>query len=570
MTRSLLVLLVAIVASLSSLARAQTQEVADTVFLNATIHTMDDARPVAQAIAIKGDRVLRVGTEREIRPLVFPRTRVVDLRGATVLPGLIDAHAHMHGLGAYGLGMLDFSAAHDFHEVVEAVAQRAKGAEQGRWVLGGRWDHESWPGKELPTHHELSEAAPANPVWLRRVDGHAGLANAAAMRRAGITRDTPNPPGGEILRDDTGEPTGVLVDNAMGLVTSVIDDASFTTEALVLKAQEMCLAAGLTGVHDMGITPDEIEVYQRLAREGKLKIRVYGLISGAYAQEWFARRTLITGPRFTMRGTKIYIDGAMGSRGAWMKAPYADRPVDSDGRPYTGLAVMTPDAIEAAARHALGRGYQVCVHAIGDRGNSETLDAFERAAESSGMPLATSRFRVEHCQLLDRSDIPRFGALGVIASMQPTHCTSDMRWVEERVGPERAKGAYAWQSLLDAGATLAFGSDFPVEHQNPFLGLYAAATRQNLDGWPEGGWLPEERVSREQALRAFTLGAAYAEFNERRKGSLVEGKYADFVVIDRDIMSCEAREIADTRVFATVIAGEIVYESEGSPTREGR
>lgn len=562
--------MLAILATLSGAAVAQSQQVADAVYLNAVVHTMDAERPLAEAIAVKGDRILRVGTERELRPLVFPRTRVVDLGGATVLPGLIDAHGHMQGLGGYGLGMLDFIAANDLGEVVQAVAARAATTEPGRWVLGGRWDHESWPGKELPTHHGLSEASPGNPVWLRRVDGHAGLANTAAMRLARITRDTPNPPGGEIIRDADGEPTGVLVDNAMSLVSDMIDDESFSAEAMLLKAQEMCLAAGLTGVHDMGLTPDDIAVYQRLAREGRLKIRVYGLIAGEYAQEWFARRTLITGPRFTMRGTKIYMDGAMGSRGAWLKAPYADRPIDADGRPYTGLAVSTPEEVEAAARHALGRGYQVCVHGIGDRGNAETLDAFERAAESSGMPLASSRFRVEHAQLLDRADIPRFGALGVIASMQPTHCTSDMRWVEERVGAERARGAYAWKSLLDAGAALAFGSDFPVEHQNPFLGFYAAVTRMNLEGWPEGGWQPDERVSREEALRAFTLGAAYAEFNERRKGSLVEGKYADFVVIDRDVMTCDAREIADTRVIATVIAGEAVYESADSPTRAGR
>ena len=308
-------------------------------------------------------------------------------------------------------------------------------------------------------------------------------------------------------------------------------------------------------------------MYQRLAREGKLKIRVYGLIASEHAVDWFSRKTLINGPRFAMRGTKVYMDGAMGSRGAWLKAPYADRPVDSEGRPYTGLAVTTPRGVEDIARHALARGYQVCVHAIGDRGNAETLDAFARAAESSGMPLATSRFRVEHAQLLDPADIPRFGAMGVVASMQPTHCTSDMRWVEERVGPERARGAYAWKSLLRSGAVLALGSDFPVERENPFLGIYAAVTRQNLEGWPEGGWLPGERLSREEALRGFTLGAAYAEFNERRKGSLVEGKYADFVVIDRDILSCDARDIPGTRVYATVIGGEIVFESRESPTR---
>ncbi|MGP1309449.1 MAG: amidohydrolase [Phycisphaerales bacterium] len=529
-----------------------------TVYVNANVHTMDPDRSRVSTFATENGVFIAVGHENVA--MLEGVTRRVDLDGATVLPGLIDAHGHMQGLGEYGLGLLDFATVQDFSEIVDAVEASADAKTRGAWVLGGRWDHESWPGKALPTHHELSEVSPANPVWLRRVDGHAGLANAAAMRLAGIDRATPNPPGGEIIRDADGEPTGVLVDNAMSLVERVIDDASFTAEAAILKAQEMCLAAGLTAVHDMGVSPSDIGVYRRLAADGRLKIRVYAMIHGADAMEWFEANDPIVGDRFTMRGTKLYMDGAMGSRGAWLKAPYSDRPTDDRGRPYTGLAVSDPRDVAEVAADAARKGYQITVHAIGDRGNAEVLGAF-RAARVMIPSIETDfrGFRIEHAQMLDLEDVPMMARLGVIASMQPTHCTSDMRWVEERIGAERARGAYAWATLLRAGVPVAFGSDFPVESQNPFLGLYAAITRQNLDGAPEGGWRPEERVARTEALRGFTVGAAFAEYTEGRKGSIERGKLADFVVIDRDVMTCEAEDIPATRVLATVIGGEAVH-----------
>jgi len=530
------------------------------VYTNANVHTMDAARPRVSAFATEDGVFVAVGDEAVAK---VRADRTIDLDGATVLPGLIDAHGHMRGLGEYGLGMLDFSSARSFDEVAATVADAVAGAERGAWVLGGRWDHESWPGKRLPTHHQLSERTSRNPVWLRRVDGHAGLANAAAMRLAGIDRATPNPPGGEIIRDVSGEPTGVFVDNAMDLIERAIGDASFGAEAAILKAQEMCLAAGLTGAHDMGVSPEDIAVYERLACDGRLKIRVFAMIHGAEAMDWFASRGPIVGDRFTMRGAKLYMDGAMGSRGAWLKAPYADRPRDERGAPYTGLAVSDPSFIREVARDGAARGYQVTVHAIGDRGNAEVLSAFEAAR--GAIPAERRQdfrgFRIEHAQLLDLADVPRMAAMGVIASMQPTHCTSDMRWVEDRVGSVRARGAYAWATLLRAGVPVAFGSDFPVESQNPFLGLYAAITRENAEGEPEGGWRPEERVTRTEALRGFTLGAAFAEFTESTKGSIEPGKFADFVVIDRDVMTCDAAAIPGTRVLATVIGGEAVYTS---------
>ncbi len=538
-----------------------------TVYRNGNIYTMDPERPRVSEFAVEGATIIAVGAEGVAARTADQPTRVVDLRGMTVLPGLIDAHGHMQGLGEYGLGLLDFTYADDFDAVVVSVRGAATEKDAGAWVLGGRWDHESWPGKDLPTHHRLSEVTPDNPVWLRRVDGHAGLANAAAMRLAGITRDTPNPPGGEILRDADGEPTGVLIDNAMSLVGGVIDDESMTAEASILKAQEMCLAAGLTGAHDMGISPHDIDVYQRLAGDGRLRLRVYAMIHAGDAIEWFSQNKPIVGDRFTMRGTKAYMDGAMGSRGAWLKAPYSDRPTDDRGRPYTGLALTPPSAVRELAEHAWPLGYQVTVHAIGDRGNAEVLHAF-RAAERRipERERADFRgFRIEHAQMLDLDDVPLMASLGVIASMQPTHCTSDMRWVEDRIGKDRAKGSYAWATLLRAGVPVAFGSDFPVEPENPFFGLHAAITRENRDNQPEGGWRPEERVTREEALRGFTLGAAYAEYTESMKGSIEPGKLADFVVIDRDVMTIDADEIAGTVVYATVIGGEAVYESPDSP-----
>ncbi len=540
-----------------------------TVYRNGNIYTMDPDRPRVSEFAVDGAVIVAVGAEDVAAHTAKQRSRVVDLHGLTVLPGLIDAHGHMQGLGEYGLGMLDFTYADDFDAVVVAVRDAAIEKDAGAWVLGGRWDHESWPDRELPTHHLLSEATPDNPVWLRRVDGHAGFANAAALRMAGVTRTTPNPPGGEIIRDADGEPTGVLVDNAMSLVEAVIEDDSFTAEAAILKAQDMCLAAGLTGVHDMAITPDAVEVYRRLASDGRLKLRVYGMIRGRYAIEWFSANKAIIGDRFTMRGTKVYLDGAMGSRGAWLKAPYADRPTDDRGRPYTGLALIPLNKLHEVADNAWPLGYQMTVHAIGDRGNAEVLEAF-RLANKNIPPGARGEFRgfrIEHAQMLDLADVPLMASLGVIASMQPTHCTSDMRWVEDRIGYDRAEGSYAWATLLRAGVPVAFGSDFPVEPESPFFGLHAAITRENRDNLPEGGWRSEERVTREEALHGFTLGAAFAEYTESRKGSIEAGKLADFVVIDRDVMTVDDDRIPGTRVHATVIGGEAVYEADGSPIR---
>lgn len=551
--------------------RAQPQ-----LYVNANIYTLDPDTPRAETMLVDNGLVTAIGSREHVRVAMREQgIRVyekVDLGGRTVVPGLIDAHGHMIGLGALGLGLLDLRSATSFDDVINLVRDRASRTPPGTWIVGRGWDNESWPDKDLPHHNLLSKAVPDHPVWLSRVDGHAGLANDRAMQAAGVSGSTPSPAGGEILHDHLGEPTGVFVDAAEALIAGhVPSGVTASAEECILKAQEMCLEAGLTAVHDAGVSPEEIAVYHKLEAEGKLKIRIYAMVHGRDAPEYFETHGVYDNFKLSIYAAKMYIDGAMGSRGAWLLEPYADRPTIPDqegvnpaGKPYTGLAVNPPADIEALAVHALNHGYQLCTHAIGDRANREVLDAYERALGSTAdtrPPEPAPRNRIEHAQLLDPDDIPRFAELGVIASMQPTHCTSDMRWVDARVGSARAEGAYAWASLRKAGARLAFGSDFPVESQNPFLGLYAAVTRQNLDGIPAGGWHPEQRLTREEALRGFTIDAAYAAYWEDRAGTLEPGKLADFVVLDRDIMTCDAADIPGTKVLQTISAGEVLYKA---------
>lgn len=542
----------------------------DFVFVNARVYTVDNQFTVAQAFAVEDGMFAAVGSEEDVRNLIGNSTRVIDLGGRTVLPGLIDAHGHMAGLGQLQLGVIDLAGTTTYDEVIERVVERANESEPGAWIIGRGWDHESWPIKELPSQEQLSAAVPDHPVLLYRVDGHAALANARALELSDISAGTSVPDGGEMLLDDAGHPSGVFVDRAVALVERVIPQSGGASgEDLILAAQKLCLEAGLTGVHDAGVGRDMIEVYQRLERERKLQVRVYGMIPGNQALQWFDENKPYSGSFFSMRACKLYMDGAMGSRGAWLLEPYEDRPTGPDGRPYTGLAVSEPEFVRAVAQHALTKGYQICAHAIGDRGNREVLDAYEQAQQDAlkdspmgGTPmiqLPFARFRIEHAQLIAPEDMGRFATLSVIPSMQPTHCTSDMRWVEERVGPVRADGAYAWQTLLATGVRIAGGSDFPVESVNPFLGLYAAVSRQNLDEQPPGGWHPSERMSRIQALRSMTIDAAYAGFDENRIGSIEVDKLADFIVIDRDYMTCPPREIADIRVVSTWIEGAPVY-----------
>lgn len=537
---------------------------ADLILLNGNIYTVDSARPTATAIAVRAGRVLFVGSDGEARKLGKGSTRVIDLRGATVVPGIIDAHAHLLGLGNT-LRRVNLAGAASYEEVIARVKAWAKDVRPGEWILGRGWDQTRWPGREFPTHEALSRAFPNNPVVLDRVDGHAILANAKAMELAGVTAASADPAGGRIMRLASGAPSGVFVDNAESLIGRAIPASTRAdTRKAILAAIAEANRWGLTGVHDAGASAATIGIYEELAKAGNYNLRTYVMLSDPGRPDSAAargNRYLGRGPqsalydgRLWVRAIKLYADGALGSRGAALLAPYADEPANS------GLLVSTPEHIRAWAEAALRGGFQVNIHAIGDRGNRIALDAIEAAL--GVVPKAGHRFRIEHAQVISLDDIPRFAKLGVIPSMQATHQTSDMRWAEARVGPQRIRGAYAWRSLLNTGVVIPNGTDFPVEEVNPLLTFHAAVTRQDPTGWPAGGWYPEQKMTREEALRSMTIWPAYAGFQESVLGSLTPGKYADFVVLDRDIMRVPDTEILGTRVVSTWIGGKRVYEAK--------
>ncbi len=531
--------------SISGLLTAQP---ADWVFENGTIYTGNPSQPRVSALALRGDRIAAAGAEA-LR-LAGPQTRRVDLKGAAVFPGLIDAHAHMRGLGGL-LESRDLRFTATVAEIARYVGELAAARPKGEWVTARNWDQTNWGGA-LPTAADLDKVAPGHPVYLTRVDGHASWVNTAALRLAGVTAATKDPPGGKIIRDSQGNPTGVLVDRAMGLVRSRIPPPAFEQikKQLELAARE-CARLGLTGVHDAGVSREDLRAYRELIAEDRLPVRVYAMIGGdgALWKEYLARGPEI-GSKLTVRSIKLYADGALGSRGAALWQDY------SDEKGNTGLLMTTRQDVERVSREAAENGFQVCTHAIGDRANRIVLDAYAAALGGKN----DKRFRVEHAQIVSLPDFKLFAANSIIASIQATHATSDMRWIQKRVGPDRVAGAYAWQRFLKLGIPVANGSDFPVEEPNPMLGLYASITRQDLKGEPPGGWTPDQKMTREQALHSFTLGAAYAAFEENLKGTLEPGKLADFIVLDRDMMAVPPLEIPKTRVRMTVLGGTIVHE----------
>jgi len=537
--------------------RAPGQEQFDkTLIHNARIYTMDTGFSTADAMLFDSSgRIHNVGGEQDMLD-AFPNARHIDLDGKTVIPGLIDSHAHLYGL-ALSLSQAQLRDTGSKEEVIRRLREHAQNVPEGDWLLGRGWDQNDWPVKEFPTSQDLDVAFPDRPVWLRRIDGHAGWANSAAL--ALVDRDLGGdwqPQGGFIYRDASGHASGVLVDGAMEMVGKIVPETSseLLQASLKLALQQM-VSLGLTGVHDMGISKPVLEMYQQFIRAGQFPTRVYAFTDGAgETLDWLCGNGLVEDEsgRLYMRAVKLYIDGAMGSRGAALLADYSDDAGNS------GLLFMPPEDLEANIDKALACGFQVGVHAIGDRGNRVTLDALE--ASMARHPDNPGRHRVEHAQTLTAADIPRFSQLGIIAAMQPTHATSDMYWVEDRLGPERVLYAYAWRSLLDSGARLALGSDFPVEQVNPMLGIHAAVTRQDVKDWPEGGWYPQENMSREEAVRGFTLDAAYSGFMENSVGSLESGKRADFIVLDKNIFEVEAADIHTTKVLQTWLDGELVWE----------
>ena len=540
------------------------QAPADLVLTNGRIYTVDNARPIVSALAVLGGRVVFVGSDAEAKVLASPSTRVMDLHGATVVPGIVDAHAHLLGLGTM-LRQVNLRGSTSYQEVIDRATAWAKDAKPGEWIFGRGWDQNRWVDKEFPSHEALSRAFPGNPVVLTRIDGHALLANAKAMELAHITAATAEPSGGRIVKLASGSPSGVFIDNAQSLISHAIPAATRAeTRKAILAAISECNRWGLTGIDDAGENAETIAIYEELAKAGNYNLRNYVMISDpgepnspAALNNPYLRRgpqSALYDGHLWIRAIKLYADGALGSRGAALLAPYSDDPTNS------GLLVSQPAHIRAWAETALRRGFQVNVHAIGDRGNRIVLDAFDSAL--STVPTADHRFRIEHVQVLSPQDIPRFAKLGVIPSMQATHQTSDMRWAEARVGPVRIRGAYAWRSLLNTGVVIPNGTDFPVEEVNPLLTFHAAVTRQDPTNLPAGGWYPEQKMTREEALQSMTIWPAYAAFQESMLGSLTPGKYADFVVLDRDIMRMPDTEILGTRVLSTWIGGKRVYEAK--------
>jgi predicted amidohydrolase YtcJ len=528
---------------------------ADTVLKLGRVWTGDPSKPWAEAVSARSGAIVAVGTREEVSRTAGPNARVIDLPDAFGMPGLIDAHAHLAELGA-GTEEIDLRGVAKLDEVARRVKDRIKSAPGDSWVTGQNWDQSLWPGGAFPNAAVLDAVAPNRPVFLRRVDGHAGWANSEAMRRARVTRKTRAPVDGQILVDIDGEPTGVFIDGAMDLIQNVIPKPSRDDLARrILAGQEIVLAAGLTGVHDANVSRIEAEVYHDLDRQGKLQLRVYGMamLPQVNPVAFVSRPPVLPAPnaRFALRAVKIFIDGAMGSRGGLLFEPYSDDPGNS------GLTLIDPKVLEKVTAEALRQGWQICTHAIGDKGNALVLDAYAAALEA--VPSARDpRLRVEHAQVVRKQDVPRFKSLGLIASMQPSHASDDMRWADARLGPGRVDGAYAWRWFLDAGVPLAFGSDFPVEVVNPFYGVYAALTRQDQDGKPEGGWHPDQRMSLEETLRAFTAGSAYAQFAEDRLGVLKEGMRADLTVVDRDLFKAAPLDVLKARVVMTVVDGEVV------------
>jgi predicted amidohydrolase YtcJ len=519
---------------------------------------MDKRQPSAGAVAIRGDRIEWVGASDEGKKSYGDAAQIIDLGGATVLPGIDDAHGHMQSLGESFI-RLNLKGVETPEAAVQAVKEKAIKTAAGQWIQGWGWDEGKWAGN-YPANDSLSQVSPNNPVFLVGLHGFASWANKKALEVCGITRETKDPEKGKILRAAvTGEPTGILLNSAQDLVAGRIPPFSLSQveEAIELAARE-CVRNGLTSVQDARVTPIMIQAIRELVKQHRLRVRVYAMLDGSDSQlveEWLSRGPEIDNSEhlFTVRCFKLFADGAIGSRGAWLLEPYKDEPGNR------GVMTTPGPAVYGLTRRALNRGFQVAVHAIGDAANREVLDAFERALREN-RPVADPRLRIEHAQVVAAPDIPRFAKLGVLASMQPVHCTSDMDWAEKRLGPDRIRNAYAWRSVLESGAHMPLSSDFPGETLNPFYGIYAAITRQHPDGNPPGGWHAEQKLTLDEALRGYTLEAAYAEFQENQKGSIERGKLADLIVISKDITRSAPRDILSIQVLKTFVGGKLVYE----------
>ena len=547
------------------------QNKADLVLRNGKVVTMDAAKPYAQALAVRGGWILAVGTENEIAVLTGPATKIVDLGGKLAIPGLIEGHGHFMGVGEAQVN-LKLGNARTWNEIVAMVAAAAKNAPPGTWILGqgfhqSKWDQVPQPNVQgFPVHEELSKVSPNNPVWLTHASGHAGMVNAVAMKQAEITPKTPDPAGGQILKDSKGQPTGLLQEKAQGLLQpayraylskrSPVEVEAQARQQVELAVREST-ANGITTFVDAGSSFETVDLLKRMAEEGKLDIRLWVMLrepNARLAQSIKRYRIQDAGDHhLTVRAIKRAMDGALGSRGAWMLEPYSDLPGSS------GINTEDPADIQKTAAIALANGFQLCVHAIGDRANREVLNIYE-AAFKNNPGKSGLRWRIEHAQHLNPADIPRFGKLGVIAAMQGIHCTSDAPYVIPRLGRKRAEeGAYPWRSLLDSGAVIANGTDAPVEEVNPIASFTASVTRKTKDG---STFFGAQKMTREEALKSYTLANAYAAFEDDQKGSLTPGKLADITILSQDIMTVSDYELPKTRVASTIVGGKIVYTAK--------
>ncbi len=545
---------------------------ADLVIYGGKIYTVNDMLPEVEAVAVVGDKITFTGTEEDVKKFIGKETQVIDLKGKIMAPGFIEGHGHFMGVGYNELN-LDLMYIKSYDELIEKVKEAVEKAQPGQWILGRGWHQDKWDTKPeimvkgFQTHQRLSEVSPDNPVFLRHASGHAAMANAKAMEVAGVNQLSKEviqdvaEDGGEIIRDELGNPTGIFNERAMGLVSRYIpdDEEGRDSQALQLAIQA-CYRNGITSFHDAGVTRENIELFKSFKNQGKLGIRLYTMLTGwdhELIQEWFKKGPEIDPENLlTIRSVKLNCDGALGSRGAWLLEPYTDRP------DFYGMATYPMDTVLSISRLALKSGFQVCAHAIGDRANQEILNRYETALKENP-EVKDHRFRIEHAQHLHPNDIPRFGKLGVIPAMQAIHMSSDRPWAIDRLGEKRIKaGAYMWQSLLKTGAVIVNGTDAPVEPLNPIPSFYASVTRKTLKGEPEGGYEPEEKMTRAQALRSYTLDAAYGAFDEKIKGSIEKGKLADFVILTTDIMQADEQDILKAEVSMTIFGGKVVYSKD--------
>ncbi|MFT6133778.1 MAG: putative amidohydrolase YtcJ [Cyclobacteriaceae bacterium] len=559
--------LIALLGTLMIVSCSQKAEIsADLIISGGSIYTGNADQAIVEAVAVLDDQIIGLGSKQEMKKYQGTKTKSVDLSGATMYPGFIEGHAHIMGIGQ-NLINIDLMETKNFSELIDIVVERAELTPKGEWIIGRGWHQDKWTqlpegaSNGFPIHDALSAAVPDHPVYLKHASGHMSLVNAKAMELAKINSNTPDPAGGAVIKGLGKQPTGILNETAQGLVVKYIpEETELQLEQTLRLAVQACLENGITGFHQAGSSLRDINLFKKFAAEDELKLRMFVMLNGRddeLLDMYFEKGIEVDSMnKVTIRSVKLYSDGALGSRGAWLLEPYSDSPTEY------GHNVTPMERVEAITMKAAAAGFQVCIHAIGDRGNREVLDIYERAISTYPEQMADHRFRIEHAQHINGDDIPRFAEMNVIPAMQAIHMASDRPWAIDRLGKERIEeGAYVWQSLLQQGSRIVNGTDAPVEPVSPLASFYASVSRRTLTGTPDNGYEPDQKMTREQALRSYTLDAAYGAFEEELKGSIEVGKLADFTILDKDIMTIPEDDILKTEVVMTIIGGTIVYQA---------